>query len=197
VNYPTVDSFKQGCPLDLVGKVGQAIQISIHSPSQYICTNRERILPDWKKALSLWVVIVLQQARYELNESTPEVETEKQRLREKFMRFGCDVAFNLRDRGYLTDLIDPRTGYPLLSRPGKIPHDDTAVVKALLHYPVIRNQCCVLVHPDWGMAVYPGILISEAPPFVIEWVIKAIAPLHDWKQQTHESQGILPFKAHD
>ncbi len=190
MNYPTVYTALAGCPIHLVGKTGQAVQISIHSPSQYICANREQILPDWKKEHSLWVVIVLQQSAYELLESTPEIETEKQRLREKFMRFGCDVAFNLRDwaertpggnGNYLTDLIDPRTGYPLLSRPGKILHDDTAAVKALLSYPVIQNKCRVLIHPTWGMAVYPGILISQAPPFLIEWVIRSIAPLHGWK----------------
>jgi hypothetical protein len=181
VQYPTVYTYAGRCPIHLVGKRGQAVQISIHVPSRYICANREQILPDWKKQLFLWVVIVLQQSRYELVESTPEIEAEKQRLREKFMRFGCDVAFNLRDRHYLTDLIDPRTGYPLLSRPGKILHDDTAAVKALLHYPVIQNKCRLLVHPNWGMAVYPGILISQAPPIIIEWVIKSIAPLHDWK----------------
>ncbi len=182
MNYPAVYSSEQGYPINLVGTTGLAIEISIHSPSQYICANCERILPDWKNQLSLWVVIVLQQSRYEMVASTPEIETQKQRLREKFMRFGFDVAFNLRDRGYFTDLIDPRTGYPLLSRPGKIPHDDTAVVKALLGYPVIENKCRVLVHPQWRMAVYPSILISAASPIIIEWIIKSIAPLHGWKE---------------
>ncbi|WP_017318079.1 methylmalonic aciduria and homocystinuria type D protein [Mastigocladopsis repens] len=184
MNYPTVYTSGGGYPIHLVGKTGQAVQISIHYPSQYICANREQILPDWKNQLSLWVVIVLQQSRYELVESTPEIETEKERLRENFMRFGCDVAFNLRASSYLTDLIDPRTGYPLLSRPGKILHDDTAAVKALLSYPVIQNKCRVLVHPHWGMAVYPSILISQAPPIIIEWVIRSIAPLHDWKMKS-------------
>jgi Methylmalonic aciduria and homocystinuria type D protein len=180
VNYPKVYTSIAGYPINLVGKTGQAIQISIHSPSQYICANRERILPDWKNQPSLWVVIVLQQSRYELVESTAEIEAEKERLRENFLRFGFDLAFSLRDRGYLTDIIDPRTGYPLLSRPGKTPHNDTAVVKALLGYPVIQNKCRVLVHPNWGMAVYPSVLISSAPPTIIEWVTKTVAPLHDW-----------------
>ncbi|MBR8833702.1 MAG: methylmalonic aciduria and homocystinuria type D protein [Stigonema ocellatum SAG 48.90 = DSM 106950] len=182
MNHPTVYTSLAGCLIHLVGRTGQAVQISIHPPSEYICANRQRILPDWKKQPSLWVVIVLQQSRFELVEMTPEIEAEKERLREKFMRFGCDAAFNLRDRGYITDLIDPRTGYPLLSRPGTVPHDDTAVVKALLQYPVIRNNCRVLVHPDWGMAVYPSILISVAPPIIIELVTTSIAPLHGWNQ---------------
>ena len=185
MNSPTtVYTSEQGCLINLVGKTGQAVQISIHPPSQYICANCERILPDWKHQPFLWVMIVLQQSQYELVKITPEIEAEKNRLREKFMRFGCDVAFNLRDRGYLTDLIDPRTGYPLLSRPGKIPHNDTAVVKALLNYPVMQNKCRVLIHPDWGMAVYPSILISVASPSMIESVTKSVAPLHDWKQQS-------------
>jgi hypothetical protein len=182
VNYPTLNTFVAGYPINLVGTSGQAVEISIHSPSQYICANCERILPDWKHQLFLWVVIVLQQSSYAMMVSTPEIEAEKEKLREKFMRFGFEVAFNLRDRSYLTDLIDPRTGYPLLSRPGIVPHDDTAVVKALLNYPVIENKCRVLVHPEWGMAVYPSILLSAASPIIIEETIKSIAPLHGWQE---------------
>jgi hypothetical protein len=167
-------------PINLVGKTGLGVQISIHSPSDYICANCERILPDWKNQGRLWVVIVLQQSRYPLVKSTSQIEREKQSLREKFMRFGCDLAFQLQDHGYLTDLIDPRTGYPLLSRPGQIPHNDTAVVKALLNYPVMRNKCCVLIHPVWGTAVYPSILISVAPPAMLASFIKQVAPLHGW-----------------
>lgn len=183
VNQSNVYTSEQGFPINLVGKMGQAVQISIHSPSDYICANRERILPGWKNQASLWVVIVLQRSRYQLVEVTNKIEKEKERLRERFMTFGSDVVFNLRDRGYLTDIIDPRTGYPLFSPPGQIPHDDTAVVKALLNYPMLKNKCRVLIHPNWGMAVYPSILISEAPPNIIELATKNIAPMHDWKMQ--------------
>jgi hypothetical protein len=182
VNYSSVCTSEPGYPINLVGKTGQAVQISIHNPSQYICANCEQILPDWTQQQFLWVVVVLQQSKYPLLEITADTETEKERLREKFMRFGCDVAFNLRDRGYVTDLIDPRTGYPLLSHPGPVPHDDTAVAKALLNYPVIKNKCCVLVHPQWGAAVYPSVLLSAASPEIIASVIKAIAPLHGWTE---------------
>jgi hypothetical protein len=156
--------------------------MSVHRPSPFIVQNLERVLPDWNVPV-LWVAIILQQSRYELVEYTPEVEREKERLREKFMRFGFDVAFNLRDRGFLSNLIDPRTGYPLLSRPGEIPHDDTAVVKALLGFPIIRNRCRVLEHPLWGKAVYPSTLLTSAPPKVIKSVLKSVAPLHGWKKQ--------------
>ncbi|MBD2499347.1 methylmalonic aciduria and homocystinuria type D protein [Anabaena azotica] len=187
VNYPRIYTAEQSRPINLVGKKGQAVQISIHSPSQYICANCERILPDWQEEPLFWVVIVLQQSQYPLVITTAEIEREKEHLREKFMRFGCDLAFNLRDRGYLADLIDPRTGYPLLSRPGEIPHNDTAVVKALLNYPVLKNKCCVLVHPTWGTAVYPSIFICAAPPMIVEWEIKNIASMHGWQEVTEGS----------
>jgi hypothetical protein len=161
--------------------MGQAVEMSVHRPSPFIAQNLGRVLPDWKLPV-LWVVIVLQRSRYELVESTPQVEREKERLREKFMRFGFDVAFHLRDRGFLSNLIDPRTGYPLLSRPGEIPHDDTAVVNALLGFPVIRNRCRVLEHPIWGKAVYPSTLFTSAPPKVIKPVLKSVGTQHGWKE---------------
>jgi len=164
--------------------------MSVHRPSPFIVQNLERVLPDWNVPV-LWVAIILQQSRYELVEYTPEVEREKERLREKFMRFGFDVAFNLRDRGFLSNLIDPRTGYPLLSRPGEIPHDDTAVVKALLGFPIIRNRCRVLEHPLWGKAVYPSTLLTSAPPKVIKSVLKSVAPLHGWKKQKKCNLGVI------
>ncbi len=186
MDYFRVSTPNESCLIDLVGEERQAVQISIHSPSKYICTNHERILPDWRNPSSMWVVIVLMRSRYELVESNAVIESEKQILRERFMRFGFDVAFNLRDMGYMADIIDPRTGYPLLSRPGQIPHNDTAVIEALLNYPVIKNKCRVLVHPEWGASVYPGILLSEAPPILIEWMSRSVAKSHGWQEVTNQ-----------
>ena len=155
--------------------------MSIHRPSAFVVQNLERVLPDWNLPV-LWVVIVLQQARCELVETTAEIEHEKERLREKFLRFGFEVAFSLRDRGFLSNLIDPRTGYPLLSQPGEILHDDTAVVKALLGLPVIHNRCCVLEHPVWGKAVYPSTLLTSAPPEVIEPILRCVGVQQGWKE---------------
>lgn len=180
MKYLPVCISQHGSPINLVGGTGQAVEISIHSPSQYVCANRQQIFPDWPHQLSLWVVIVLQQSHHPLLKSNAAIEKEKEALRARFMRFGCDLAFKLRDNGYLTDLIDPKTGYPLLSRPGAIPHNDTAVVKALLKYPVMENKCRVLIHPTWGAAIYPSVMISAAPPDVLASYIKKIARHHGW-----------------
>lgn len=187
MNSSKVYIFKQSSPIHLVTETGQSVEISIHQPSSFISQNLERVLPDWTLPVA-WVVVVLQQSRYELVETTPHVEREKDRLREKFMRFGFEVAFKLRDRGFLTDLIDPRNGYPLLSRPGEIPHDDTAVVRALLGYPVINNNCHVLEHPRWGTAVYPSIMISSASPTIIKTILKSVASQHGLKKPKTDLQ---------
>jgi len=163
----------------LVTKTDQAVEIFLNQPSSFICRNLERVIPDWILP-DAWVVIVLQQSRFSLADTAPHVEREKDRLREKFIRFGFDVAFALRDRGFLTDLIDPRTGYPLLSRPGEICHDDSAVVQALLGFSVIHNSCSLLEHPVWGSAVYPGILMSSASPQAIKSILKRFAVQHGW-----------------
>jgi hypothetical protein len=94
--------------------------MSVHRPSPFIAQNLGRVLPDWNLPV-LWVVIVLQRSRYELVESTPQVEREKERLREKFMRFGFDVAFHLRDRGFLSNLIDPSYWLSLAFTPWRNP----------------------------------------------------------------------------
>lgn len=174
-------------PIHLVTETEQKVEISIHQPSLFISQNLERVLPEWNLPVA-WVVLVLQQSRYELVETTSYVEREKDRLREKFMRFGFEVAFKLRDRGFLTDLIDPRNGYPLLSRPGEILHDDTAVVRALLGFPAINNNCHVLEHPTWGTAIYPSTMISSASPTIIKTVLKSVAAQHGWKKSKTELQ---------
>lgn len=167
-----------------VTETGQAVQMSVHRCSHFIAQNLERVFPDWVLPVTTCrVVVVLQQSRYPLADSAPHIEREKDRLRERFINFGSDVVRNLRDRGFLTDLIDPRTGYPQLSRPGEIPHDDTAVVKALLGFPILHNSCSVLEHPSWGSAVYPGILMSSASGLVIKNLLKKVAVQHTWKQK--------------
>ncbi len=170
-------------PIELVTETGQAVQMSIHQCSPFIAQNLERIFPDWVLPVTTCrVVVVLQQSRYLLADTAPHIEREKDRLREKFIGFGSDLVRNLREQGYLSDLIDPRTGYLQFSRPGEIPHDDTAVVRALLNLPVIHKNCSVLEHPNWGSAIYPGILMSSASSQVIKHILKRVIEQHGWRE---------------
>lgn len=168
-------------PIEWVTQTGQAVEMSVHRCSAFVAQNLERVLPDWVLPVTTCrVVVVLQESRYPLGDTASHIKREKDRLRERFLSFGSDVVRHLRDRGFITDLIDPRTGYPLFSSPGEIAHDDTAAVKALLGFPVIHNSCSVLEHPNWGSAVYPSILISSASSRAIMPVLKRVAPQHGW-----------------
>lgn len=183
-----------GSILELATVSGQAIELSLHSPSPFITQNLERVLPDWNLPVA-WVVLVLQQSRFALETTASHIEREKDRLREKFLRFASEVAFELRDFGFLSDLIDPRTGYPWLSRSGEISHDDTAVVKALRGFSVTTDSCSVLSHPTWGNSVYPGTLITSAAPSVTEPVLLKLAVQQGWKLVTTQPLEIKDEKA--
>ncbi|MDJ1181259.1 methylmalonic aciduria and homocystinuria type D protein [Roseofilum sp. BLCC_M91] len=139
------------------------VEISIHPPSAYIQEHLQELLPSWQKD-PVSVIIFLQQAQMSLTEISPEVEAEKQILWENFIRWSDLVADSLGDRGYVTDAFDPRTGYPRRSSPGTLHHSDVPAVHAALGYPMEKNgDCAAIIHPRWGTAVYPSVMISTAP----------------------------------
>lgn len=148
-------------------------QISIHPPTPFLSDNLPRILPEWNSE-KISVVIVLQRSRFSLTESTPEIEAEKNQLRDRFLNFAFDVASELNRRGWMTDIIDPKTGYPMLSKPGELHHSDAATVATLLNFPLKRGLCSIALHPDWGSALYPGVFMSAAPSDRIAEVILAV-----------------------
>ena len=90
------------------------------------------------------------------------------------------MVFTLQDRGFDSDLFDPRTGYPWLTMPGTV-LDDNAVVKAVLNYPVINyNNCSLINHPQWQDRVYPATMVTTAPLNLIELSIEQIVDHSQW-----------------
>lgn len=150
---------------------GKEVQVYIAAPHQFVIDHQQELLADWNLSPAN-LILFLQRSSISLKESSLEVAQEKDILRQDFIRFGCNLIFALQDRGYKSDLFDPRTGYPLLTRPGALRLDDNAVVKALLNYPVISyKSCSLIVHPLWGNYVYPSTIVSSAPHSLIESII--------------------------
>lgn len=150
------------------------MQYSVHSPSPFICTHTDRLLPTWSRPVSS-VLVILQPSSCTLCEKSPRAEQQKQRLRQKFLQFGYQIAHQLQQRGYLVDAFDPRTGFPLLSQPGQLRLDDVAVAHACLGYPTTDSDgCSVILHPAWGSAVYPSILMSSASIEMLESVVEDV-----------------------
>ncbi|WP_157867662.1 methylmalonic aciduria and homocystinuria type D protein [Gloeothece citriformis] len=157
------------------------VQISVHPPTDYVKTNFKNFLPDWSSP-RVSVIIVLQRSQLPLNNQGTEVEKEKSRLRKRFIYFGCALSRALDEKGFVTDLLDPRSGYALFSNQGTQTHDDSRVVNQLLKIPIIENSLCKpLVHPSWGTAVYPGILMSTAQAETIRPLMEKVALNKGWK----------------
>ncbi len=135
--------------------------------------NQDKLLPTWDVPIS-YLILILQRSRISLSESSAEVTQEKDRLRARFIRLGCNLIFALQDRGAKSDLFDPRTGYPLLASTDQV-LDDNAVVEALLGYSVISyRNCTLLTHPVWGNQVYPSIVATSGSLEVVELCVQQI-----------------------
>lgn len=153
------------------------MQYSVHPPSEFICQHCKKLLPQWSSPVRS-VLIVLQPASVQLTEQTLETELQKYFLRSRFLDFGLKIADDLRRIGHDADLFDPRTGFPILSQSGVLPLDDVAVVRSSLGYSTLQiGDCFTIVHPDWGSAVYPSILMSSADRACIESIVNGVEGL--------------------
>lgn len=122
------------------------------------------------------MLIVLQPCDCDLLERSPRAETQKRQLRRRFLKLGYAIATQIKHKGYTAALFDPRTGLPLLTRPGAFRLDDVAVVQAALGYKVTHSHgCSLILHPTWGRAVYPSTLVSSAEPALVEQILSDIS----------------------
>ncbi|NJK55728.1 MAG: methylmalonic aciduria and homocystinuria type D protein [Pleurocapsa sp. SU_5_0] len=156
------------------------VDVCVASPHQFAIEHQQQFLPAWSTPLS-YLILVLQQSSISLKESTIEVAAEKERLRAEFISFGCSLIFALQDRGYSSDLFDPRTGYPLLASQD-MTWDDNAAVKALLNYPVVNyQQCSLITHPIWQDHVYPSTIATTAPQVLVASGLKQAIVTQNWQ----------------
>ena len=165
---------------------GREVRVYLASPHQFVLDYQQQLLPDWNIAVS-YLILVLQQSLVSLNTSTEAVTREKNSLRTKFMHFGYSLVLALQERGYKSDLFDPRTGYPLLTTKG-MAFDDNAAVKALLNYRVTgHRQCSLLIHPAWGNHVYPSTIVTSAPRETVNLCLEQITNNFNWTLQSDKS----------
>jgi hypothetical protein len=161
---------------------GTSVQVCLNRPHQFMIDNQQQLLPNWNTSVT-YIIILLQQSRFSLKQISSDVAHEKDNLRTKFIRFGCNLIFSLKDCNYQSDLFDPRTGYPLLTRQGKLALNDNAVVEALLGYPLTSyHNCSLLTHPIWENAVYPSTVITSAPLETLNPIIDGVVALQGWKK---------------
>ncbi len=154
------------------------MQYSVHPPSKFIYQHSEKLLPQWSSPIRS-IVIVLQPADRKLTDRSLETDLQKQVLRSQFLEFGLKLAESIRQQGHLAELFDPKTGLPILSEAGSLRLDDVAVVRSTLGYAIAPvGNCLTIVHPLWGSAVYPSILMSSADLKLVESAVAGLLECH-------------------
>jgi hypothetical protein len=161
--------------------------VSVHPPSPYIVRHRRHLLPNWDCPV-LSVLVVLQPCGCELLERSAIAEAQKHQLRQNFLQMGIHLVQQLQALGYAATVFDPRTGLPILQASdrqtpdpadpdrqvtpsGHFALDDVAVARSCLGYATLASHgCAILLHPEWGNAVYPSTLLSSAPPEIVAQV---------------------------
>ena len=129
------------------------VEISIHRPTTFVIEHLSEILPDWSPQ-PFWVIILLQKTEFCLIGDTELIQQARDRYRKTFIEFALALKTLIEPNDFDVidfDVIDPRTGSPLLSRAGALSHDDVAVIHELLGFPIVFGTCNAVEHPQWSL----------------------------------------------
>ena len=101
------------------------------------------------------------------------VDQEKDFCLERFMEFAKKVTDALAAGGYWADYIDPCSGLSMVHKDSQSICGEVDALVTLLNYQTTNSGCCkVVLHPQWGSAVYPASLFTKAP---VEALLSAVA----------------------
>lgn len=145
---------------------GLNIHIHLTSPSAYLLEHRSQLLPGFP-GVPETVAIVLFQAGVELVAESEAIAREKERLLAQFLLFAETVR---EASNFYTEIICPRSGFPLYSQPGEQHFDIVAIAHDSLkiQFQPTGDRCKVLSYLDWQTAVYPCLFIASASPSEVE-----------------------------
>jgi hypothetical protein len=142
------------------------IEYSIHYVPQQLDKETLKIFPSLlvQDLASLLVVPTWQKTKYDLASFGPEIEEEKTRCLENFLRLGNIFVHQITSQGYWADYIDPCSGYPMHSTRGSLVFHDIEFIPLILGYPTFTMGMCTLIsHPKWRTATYPATIFTTAP----------------------------------
>ena len=96
----------------------------------------------------------------DLVQTGENVDVEKDFCLERFIDFAKRVTDELQAKGY----IDPCSGLSMINRDSQHIYGEVDALVTLLNYQTTNSGCCkVILHPQWGSAVYPASLFTKAP----------------------------------
>jgi hypothetical protein len=130
-------------------------------------------------------VQLLFRANCDLSDYGDAQAVEKDRLLALVEEMMLTIGEPLKAKGLWFDWIDPMTGQPRHSPSGPSCFSETDAVNLSLGYPLEPvGHCSILIHPDWGAAVYPCsmVVVAEAEEIVeaVEAAFKSMRPATDF-----------------
>jgi len=143
----------------------QDFQYNLHGCPRMILVEIERCFPDFKKLaidkVNVTVVLIFQRSEVELASWGDKQQQEKDRLLEIFVKFAEELHRELEKNGIWSDFPDPCSGKPWFSAQSNFTFSDIDCAEVLTHYRTESvGSCRILLHPQWGTAVYPTTFIS-------------------------------------
>lgn len=109
-----------------------------------------------------------QRAREDLVAVGDKIEQEKDRLLNVFMVFARNLCDKLRRAGWFADFIDPCSGLPMLTVDCNKVYSEVDGMECCLQYKSYSAGFCkILLHPQWGSAVYPATIFACAPRSIV------------------------------
>ena len=110
------------------------------------------------------IVPTCQNSDIDLVKVGEEVETEKDRLLERFMGWAKMITDELIAKGHWSDYIDPCSGLPMVNKENQAVYGEVDALSTLLGYKTANAGCCkVVLHPKWGTSIYPASVFTKAP----------------------------------
>lgn len=161
------------------------MEYSVHACPPAMAREVQSVFPDVNLS-GMLIVPTCQQADYDLVRTGEKIDTEKDRLLERFMEWSQCVCGKLQAQGCWCDYIDPCSGLPMIQQGTNNVYPEVEGLSILLGFKTQNAGCCkIVLHPRWGSAVYPATLFAKAP---LQLLLEAIKEAEAELQGTGLSQ---------
>lgn len=169
--------------------VAHGFQVSAHTCPRILRRELAQIFPGLDVDSNILAICTCQKAAFDLSEFGEDADREKDKLLERFISWANDVCIFIEKQGYFADFIDPCSGLPMRTANTTSVYSEVEGMELLLHYRSFNaGMCKVLMHPQWGTAVYPATLFTLAPIPILQQALDRIrlegSP--DWTVDTRD-----------
>ena len=139
---------------------------------EYIIQHHQDLLPDWILPPKS-IVFVFFQCQIPLDGSNlSQEDLEKQRSWQMACELGEVFRQCCQEQNVMSEVICPKTGYPLYSRRGSKSFHLSALITRFLRSFRGDDHPCNVIHPQWQKAVYPSLMLSSGSKSEMEIIIE-------------------------